>query len=382
MTENVTVHFDPSSLSDAINWASHTMDQRDPSNFFKLSVSSDGNASISFQDHYSYTTSPIEVKSPPSEDIDIPLNALFLNRLASPISSSLSDVILEKGEENGVETIELKTSTGHFKVPVMSSRILKLPNYKTVGTVQGSEFFEALPRLSDICDNSPVIPALGSVDLKFSDDSIILRATDSYAFSEVKVGFTPSDDMPETLLNSSVLFSKASAKSVKSNGQTDVDIIFDESTGKIGYQFTDGRVLMFSPSSAQPASLANLKKVSKAAVTGSFKVGLDELRSAISTILSVAWSEESTRWTIEGSELSVHDSKNENQISIPVMDSSLDETVSVVIPQDVMGKAFKPMNTSTAQISLAEDMIILEPVTDNGQVNEDIFSLAREGSDD
>lgn len=362
------ISVDSKSFVNAISWVVKTLDSKDPRAFVSFEVNEDGEGFLSHANSFSYMKSPFTVTSE-SENQTFLLNGQYLQRLQNALNLSQDDLTIHTDDKKFI----VKSKSGRFTVPTVSSRTPAKHDVTVIGEVSDADFFDTLQRLSKLCDsvNEEALPAVGSVDVKLTNDTVTLMATDRWALSEIKLDFTAMDDVEEcSAFNSNLLIPYENASLITpTKGSMDlVEIVYVEDTHQFGYRFVDGREALFSLKDAQPIPYAKVI-AHRDKVTNQAIANVSDLTKALSIMNGLAWDETSSHWNLTENGLTIYDSGKSNKLEVSLDDIEIDEENTIVFDREVIMESFAPISTKKVLIKWkdAKTPIVLTPILDDGE---------------
>lgn len=382
---------DAKSFSEAITWSTKNFDGKDTQAFVALVVNEDGTAHLFHSNPTSYMKSGFQVLDAEvakdeltKRQMTLAMEGKFLQRLGSNMGSLEGAIVLEKKSGEDKSTLTVTTGNGVFTVPLFATSVGNEPPLITLGEVDDREYFDALQRLSKLCDakNKGYIPVLGTVDILLDPEGskATMMATDRYALGEISVAFDPAEEAAAYVEeNGNILLPVENATLIApSKGLTSSTTLVYESKGKkFGYQFSDGRVALFSLKDAEPLAYGNLKTKAAQNVKNSLQVEASELKQAIQTIAMLA---EVTDIYFEINEegLLVCDASRSNTLRVEATEVELEEDFTVKFVYSIISEAFSPISTNRMNMkwATAKSPFLLEAVLDDGTVNDNVFVFA------
>lgn len=393
---------DSKSFVEAANWVTKNYDAKDSNAYVALSVDNDGSAYLFHSNPTSYLKSAFTVldteftKSEANKGtLKLALEGRFLQRLGSALSGVTSPLEMTRDFSSDKATLDVKTPNGKFTIPLVDTKVASEPEIITLGEVDDREYFDALQRLSKLCDpaNAGFLPVLGSVDISLNSDDkkITIMATDRYALGEITIPFDPTPEaaefIEERMVNSGkeddqerkahILLPVEDAQLISpSKGLTSSTILAHETKGgKYGYVFGDNRVALFSLKDADPLPYQKLKDKAAANIPNSFCVETTELKKAIQNISNLSWEENDIYLDITEDGLVVGDASRSNKMNVEIEDVEIEQEYSIKFVRSIINEAFSPISTTKMNIKWANEKspFVLEPVLDDGSVMDNVF---------
>lgn len=387
---------DVKSFVSAVNWVTKNYDTRDDKAYVALSVNDNGVGSLSHTNANSYMKSDYNVVSVDFSgddvtEVDLAIEGNFLRKFAKAIGNIDGDIVLTKKLGNKQTSLEARTVSGKFTLPLTSAKVAKAPEIIELGEIDDNEFFDMLNRISKLCDTNTSGSSLftGGVDLGFDveNKAVKLFATDRFAMSEVVLDFTPSvDDEYAELLNDHVLlpFDKAGIIPATKGVSTSVSIIAQENKdviARIGYSFPDGRVALFAKFDSSPfPGVDTMKEKARKLVEYSLTLNKKELLDAVNVVSSLAWEEEHIYLKISEDGLIVSDSKGSNalQVDHSNVEYDGDEEYTAKFLRSTLIESFSPVTTSDVVLKWGNDSsaFVFSPITEDGDTLDNVFVMS------
>lgn len=380
---------DTKSFVEAVTWATKTFDQKDNAAYVAFVVNKDGSAHLFHANPSSFMKSPFQVldsefdKGELTKDsLSLALEGRYLQRLAGALSGGSGPLEVYRDTLSDNASLEVKTTNGRFTIPLLAQKVAAEPSIVELGEVDDREYFDALQRLSKLCDsaNAGFQPALGAVDIKLEVEGkqIVVMATDRYALGEITVPFEPSDDATAYVEeNGNILLPFEDATLISpSKGLTSSTTLVHEPKGKkFGYVFGDSRVALFSLKDAEAIPYKKLKERATASVKNSFQVDANEFRKAIQTVSNLAWDEPDIFFDITEDGFVIGDSHRTNKMSVQVDNLTIDQSYSVKFVRSIINEAFAPVSTQRMNLKWLSEKstFLLEPVLDDGTPVDNVF---------
>lgn len=388
MSKKVKLSVDPKAFTEALQWASKTLDQKDDKAFLVFSVNENGSSSLSHMNDSSLMKSNLDIESSENleKDLNIRLSGPFMSKMTPALKQMKDEITLEFEEENP-KNIIIKGSNSRFNVPIKSGGAVKEPETELIGSVNEKELFSYFKELSSICDanNAGSMPALGAVDVHFEekDDSFNLRvmATDRYSLGIVNLAFDPSEKFEEDFKDNHYLLPHTSTSLIAPSKSTDdqVELLYDREGHKFGYRFIDGREALFALMHVKPITYENIRKKSLELVKYKAIVDKKELQRAMSIMSALSWDDDSIHWTMDKDKVfNIHDLNADNTMQIEAEEFEADKSVNVHFVREIIVESLGPIMTNKIMIEWGESTapIIIKPILDNGKESEDVFVLA------
>lgn len=379
---------DTKSFVDGVGWVAKTLDNKDDKSYIALVVNADGIGYLSHTNGLSYIKSEIKVDSIELEkgedEVKLALSAPFVKRFASTLRDHSAPLTFSKDLNDPRTSLSVTRPQENYTIPLLEVAVGKEPKYETIATVSDGEYFDTLNKLAKLTDpvNAGVIPSLGAVDLKLDAQAqtITIMATDRYALGEIVLPFSPEEDSdfynePRNLL---LTEDRASLISPSKGAVDSVELIFEPKSQKFGYNFSDGRIVLFALSTANPIAYGGIKQ--KAAESDiSVLLSVTELRNALASISSLAYDEMSILLSFSKKGIVVSDTKESNTLRVVVEESEgLKEAIQVRFTRSILNEALSPISTNRVRFKFkdANSPFIFEPVFDDDSSAENVFLLA------
>ena len=380
---------DAKSFIEAITWTTKTFDAKDNAAYVAFVAKSDGTGHLFHANPTSFMKSPFQILDTEFEkgedkkgEISLALEGRFIQRLASALGGVTGPIEVTKEALSATSSLEVKTSNGKFTIPLLAQKVASEPTIHELGEVDDREYFDALQRLSKLCDvaNAGFLPVLGAVDIRLNSDDkeIVVMATDRYALGEITIPFEAEAAAEEYVAeNGNILLPFEDATLIApSKGLTSSTTLVHEPKGKkFGYVFGDGRVALFSLKDAEPLNYKRLKEKASESVKNSFQVDTNEFRKAIQTVSNLAWDETDVFFDITEDGLVVGDNHRTNKMSVTVDNLVIDQNYSVKFVRSVINEAFAPISTQKMNFKWLSEKstFVLEPVLDDGTAADNVF---------
>lgn len=382
---------DTKSFIDAVTWITKSVDNKDEKAYVALHIDENGTGFLSNTNGSSHMKSPIEILSVDFEGDDatsatLALEARYIQRLASSLGGHLVPLEITKVLDDPKTSLTIKRASEKFTVPILDVRVGRTPEYISLGEVSDVEFFDTLKRLAKLTDavNAGIVPVIGTVDVKLDKEtsSITLMATDRYALGEVVVDFTPLDSGDEFYESEKHLLlphDRAVLISPSKGEIENISLIYEKKSEKFGYEFPDGRVALFSLSTAEPLVYEGIKK-GALNTTSSVLLNVQDVKNAIGVISNLAYDESVIYFSINKNGLTITDSKKSNtlKVNIEEHDGLEDDDFTVQFTRSVINEIFSPIATNRFNLKWSDNAkpFILQPVFDDDTVADNVFALA------
>lgn len=376
---------DSQKLIDAISWASKTNGPNDDT--IVVEVNEDGEASLSHLGQDSYILAPLELNSAPSGDgFRLPVDGSQFNRVVAGLKLIPGEVTLEVTGTGTSKTLKInsaKYNSTRFMVPAYSSKPASAPSFEVIGEISEAEYFESLKGIRNAAshEDEANTPALRSIDLAFSDDKLVLMATNRWALAEITLDYTQNDDIDSDDIPDHFLLPRDAASAIVGTKDASevVEIIYDSDTMKFGYRFNDGRIALFGLNSGTPIPYARTKEDASQDVDREATVDLVDLKAKIRTISSFPESDGTVYWTVTPDLFEIHDKSNENsmQIDASIELAGADES-NLAFIQSVLEVAIGVIRTERVKLKWSENEshILVVPVLDDGSDSNTVFAFA------
>lgn len=378
---------DTKSFVDAVSWVGKALDSKDDKAYIALVVDADGQGFISHTSGTSFIKSEIKVNSVElegdEEGVNLALAAQFVKRFAATLRDPQTPLTFSKDLNDERTSLTVTRPQENYTIPLLAARIGSQPKYEVLGTIDDGEYFDTVTKLAKLTDpvNAGMYPAIGTVDIKLNpeDKSVTVMATDRYALGEIVLPFVPNDKADFFKENKNILIAESSASLISpSKGKVDaVELIYDEKSNKFGYNFADGRLVLFSPSTADAIPYTAIKNKSENTV-GSALLSIVEFRNAVGAVSNLAYDETSIIITIGKKGITVSDTKGSNSLRVSAEEiEGLDDVLTVRFTRSILNEALSPISTNRVKFKWkdASDPFIFEPVYDDGTSADNVFLL-------
>lgn len=380
---------DTKSFVEAVSWVAKALDSKDDKAFIALIVDADGQGYISHNSSLSYIKSEIKVNSVElekgEETVSLALAAQFVKRFASGLRDHREPLTFTKDLNDARTSLVVTRPQENYTVPLLDARVGGQPSYEIVGSVDDGEYFDAVTKLAKLTDpiNAGVFPVIGTVDIKLDPDAknMTIMATDRYALGEIILPFDPKADATFFEANRNILLEESRAALITpSKGKVDsVELVYEEKGKKFGYNFSDGRLVLFAPSTADPLPYGAIKSKS-ADTTGSALLSIVEFRNAVASVSNLAYDETSIILNISTKGITVADTKGANSLRVNTEDVKGldDESLTVRFTRQILNEALSPVSTNRVRFLWKDGTspFIFEPVFDDDSTAENVFLLA------
>lgn len=388
-TMKITVN--TKSFAAAIDWATKSYDSKDSFSYVALTLDKDGAAHLFHTNLTSSMKSSLEVVDidESGKTLSVALEGKFLQRLSGALQAASGNTVITFDPDAEKKTFEVKTNNGTYSVPLVDAVVSESQELVSVGSVNNTEYFTALQRLSKLCEtqNADYFPVIGSVDIQIdsTNKKLAMMATDRYVLGEVTMSFAPAnskeakkiiEDHPHFLLP----FENATMIAPSKDADEELKIVFDSLTKKFGYILADGRIALFSLKSAEPLPYHSMKTNFSNHDKNSMILETNELRRGVGVISNLAWEESGIFFDISEEEgLLVGDSYRRNKLSVESADTD-DVTGEnrVQFLRSVISKVFSPIATKQMKVTWkdSESAWVFKAILDNGEVDESVFVFA------
>ena len=370
---------DTKTFAEAIQWATKTLDTKDDKAYVALEVSSSGMGFLSHQNPTSYLNATFTVlESDVAKDSEIiALEGRFLSKLAGSLDwAGPADLELKD------DILVLTSRSGKFTIPTLTVKVGVTPSYTEIGEVNGTEYFNAVSRLSKILNvaNSALMPQLGSLDICFSkeDENVSIMGTDRYSLSEIIVEFSPKASGDEFLDKEEHILLPHESAVLIAAPKTDenVTVVHDEKTGKFGYLFPDGRIGLFSLKQADALDYSPMKK-RKAEATNTATLETNALRKSIANVYNLSSdNDEAIYLEIGDDSVVVRDKSSTNMLNVP-SEIKADEPKVFKFSLDTINRGFNGVLTSKVRLAWGEQgqFTLLQSVDTKDDDLENVFTI-------
>lgn len=388
-----------SSFTEAVAWATKNYDAKDDRAHVGFVMNADGSGYLVHLSETAYRKAPLRAVSVEMEDgkdsIALSLDGKYLQRLSSALGRNLGELEITASGDS-VKSLNITSTFGDFTVPVYTYPLAKLPEVVTLGEVSETEFLDGMQRIAKLSDGdtSGSMPVLTAIDVRFhpEDKKVTMMGTDRFALGEMEFDYAPSTDTKadEILVvndgeSRSFLVPANIAATVapEKGSSNNVAFVFDVDSEKVGYEFPDGRVALFSLIAGKPFKYAGMLDTSKESVEHSLIVNLNELKKAVGAVSSLAWDETHIWLKIQegGKSITVADDHSKNTVETQIDVLETDEDLNVNFHRTTLGKAFNALSSAQIQFSWGGTSerrhIIVQPVIADGAVDESATILVQ-----
>lgn len=376
---------DSQQLIDSINWASKTAGANDDA--VVLEVTDEGEASLSHLGADSYMRAPLPLSVAADGDaLRVPLDGTHLNRVTAGLKLIPGDVELNvtgKGTSRTLTITSLQNKASRFRVPTYSSSHAAAPTFSKLGEISDAEFFESLKGIHNAAahEEEANTAALRSIDLAFSENKLVMMATNRWALAEITLDFTKDEDFDSEQLPEHFLLPRDLAASIAAtkDATAQVEIIYDATTQKFGYRFSDGRIALFGLNDGNPIPYGRTKTDAAKGVDREATVDLSDLKAKIRTISSFPESDGTVHWSLTPDLFEIHDKSHENSMQIDAnIDLAGDDSAKLVFIQAVLEVAIGVIRTQRVKLkwSANQSHILVVPVLDDGSDSASVFAFA------
>jgi len=386
------------SFVDAVNWVTKNYNGKDDRAYVALTIDENGNGKISHTNTTSYmksdyTVLDVNFDNDDETEAEFAIDGNFLRKFSKAIASSDGALTLSKNLKSKRTSLEAKTKSGKFTLPLYDAKISKEPKVFELGEVDDNEFFDMLIRVSKLCDTNTSGSSMftGAVDFGFNteDKKIKLFATDRFALSEVVLDFTPAssdDEEVEEVLSKHLLlpYDKAGLVAATKGISTSISIIAESGNKgimRVGYSFPDGRIALFSLLDASTfPNVDAMKKKALDPATNHITVSKSDLMNAISVVSSLAWEEDHIYLTISQDGMTISDSSNQNALSIEhsSVEYEGDEPYRAKFLRATLNESFSPITTADVTLKWGSESaaFVFEPITEDGKAIDTVFVMS------
>jgi hypothetical protein len=381
---------DAKSFVEAAGWSTKSFDTKDDKAFVALHLTEGGAGFLSHTNNTSYMKSPLTVLSTEFEEgedpaVKLALDGRYVQRLAGALGGENGPVVFSRKAGDTRAALHVASASGKFTIPLADADVPSEPKLYTLGEVTDVEYFDALQRLAKLCDpvNAGFLPAIGAVDLYLDRDekTLTLMATDRYALGEVVIDFAPAesgaaffDEAKHVLLPYETAILIAPSKGSSSQ----VEFVHEKRGQKFGYSFTDGRIALFSLSNTTPIAYKALMENAAKDLENSITLQVADLKKALGIVSSLAWDEPGIYFEIASDGLAITDSSKSNRFAVATSEVDVQSDQRVKFVRAVINEAFNPVSTATVRLRWNDEArpFILEPLLDDGTVQDNVFVLA------
>jgi len=380
---------DTKSFVEAVSWVAKALDSKDDKAYIALVVDADGQGYLSHNNSLSYIKSELKVNSieldKDEEGVNLALGAQFVKRFAATLRDPQEPLTFTKDLNDARTSLVVTRPQENYTIPLLDARIGGQPKYEIIGSIDDGEYFDAVTKLAKLTDpvNAGVFPVIGTVDIKMDPEekTMTIMATDRYALGEIVLPYEPEKDAGFYEDNRNILLAEARASLISpSKGKVDsVELVYESKGRKFGYNFSDGRLVLFAPSTADPLPYGAIKSKS-ADTTGSALLSIVEFRNAVSSVQNLAYDETSILLNISGKGITISDTKGTNSLRVNVEEiAGLDDgSLQVRFTRSILNEALSPVSTNRVRFMWKDGTspFIFAPVFDDDSVAENVFLLA------
>lgn len=381
----------PESFTQAAAWVTKALDTKDTNNFVTLYSDGAENSYLSYGAGSSFMKAPligakIELEAGETE-VALTLSGLEVKRLSGVLKGNKTELELSKKLSDAKAPLSIKRGTDRFQVQLSEAKPGTQPSFERLGSVANGEFFDTLNKLAKLTDtaNAGAIPSIAAVDIKLNPEAetVTVMATDRYALGEIVLPYTPNSSAKFYKDNVNMLIPEHHARMVApARGSVEeVELIHDSASGRLGYEFADGRIALFSLSTADPISYGALLENSES-LDCSALLDLNALKTALGTIKSLSADESSIHLKVSKDNLEVSDMRKKNSVNVGVSEFTVagdKKTHELSFHRKILDEILTPISTARFNLKWGSDesrWVTLEPVFDDDSVADNVFLLA------
>lgn len=386
---------DAESFVSGVQFVSKSFDSKNDKAFIALVVK-DGEGYLSHENVSSFMKAPIDLvnvdfaKGEDQKDLRLALSGVFLQKLASVLSSVKGEVVFSKDLKKPNSPLKMVAPTGRFTIPVFDSKIPDLHKIDTLGYIDDYSYFDTLARLVKVCDykhetRHPLLAAI-TVTFKPDNDKVVFMATDRYAMGEVTLDFTPVDEEGWFEENPNIFIPSEFATLIPASktGGT-VTLVRDPKTKMYGYSFDNGRVALFALKNiSNPLQYVSQKVDALNSINTTFLAPLATLKKALSSVSALSWEEKNIYLNLsKDGEMSITDEHQENVISVPIenfeiKDENEPEDIRISFVREVIVASLSPITSDSFQIGIKNSKapVVMRNIDDNDEPTDETYVLA------
>lgn len=267
-----------------------------------------------------------------------------------------------------------KYTGSKFKLQIVSdTQEIPQPAITPLGMVQATEFMSVLNSLLKIVDNDPSAQEHPSscLHLTFGPDKMKSMATDRFTIAEVTKEFSADASVEEEM----VVLMKHPQASLLSKTAAPAELLrLVYSDEYFGYIDGAGNLALVGQTDLDPLQYEQIKGL--AGNDHNVVIEAADLRDALSTISKLSFANNSVVLNLDADENTAKlSSIAGDEISIPVVEMDIDESISVGFTRTVLQESLIPVDTDIVRLEWPEDQATiyrLVPVED-GEDEENIF---------
>lgn len=372
---------DSKELASAISWVVKSLNMKDDAAHVDLLIDSDGKGVLSHSNQTSYARSEIQFSDCDISENgeEIALDGQFLTKLSSVLAKVSGDVVVSRGTGKNASALAVKGANGlKFSIPIVLGKTPVVPDTVDVATVNEQELFDSLTTYSKLCDSSSSsTPAKSSVSFVAEDDVITLMATNEFVLGEKKIPASVVKGDLGTLL---IPQESASRFTAGKDAVDDVTIVYAEKSKSLGYRFADGRLALYSLTSATPLNYTGMADRIKTITNKSVSFSLSEMKKSVGVISQLSWSEAETHVNVDGkkSVMTISDRDGENCIDIPINADGFDGERKIVFYRATLNSALAVPGSANVTLCFSEsdNGVVLYELDDDMRRRDDAFVIA------
>ncbi len=226
------IHVDHDIFTEAVTWVARTIPNRPAVPVLaglKLVAADNGTVSLGSRD--SDITSHVDIEAEVAEAGDVLVNGKLLADICRALPNKPIELSLDGTK------LEIVCGASRFSMKTMAtddySELPELP--PVVGTVDGTEWQEAVSQVTIAASNDDTLPMLVSVCIEIEGDQISLMATDRYRLAVRDLSWSPEDPKISTriLVRASRLLDIA--KALGSAGPIEISLQDEGNSALIGF---------------------------------------------------------------------------------------------------------------------------------------------------
>lgn len=349
-------------------------DSRDDSSFIYMKID-DNKLTVVSRCQSAYFSGSVDVTNVEIAD-DEPniyyVDGEVLKKLTGIFPTAPVNITFEVNKDSRV--FVAKYTGSKFKLQIVSdTQEIPQPTITPLGMVQATEFMSVLNSLLKIVDNDPSAQEHPSscLHLTFGPDKMKSMATDRFTIAEVAKDFSADASIEEEM----VVLMKHPQASLLSKTAAPAELLrLVYSDEYFGYIDGAGNLALVGQTDLDPLQYEQIKGL--AGNDHNVVIEAADLREALSTISKLSFANNSVVLNLDADENTAKlSSIAGDEISIPVVEMDIDESISVGFTRTVLQESLIPIDTDIVRLEWPENQATiyrLVPVED-GEDEENIF---------
>lgn len=238
----------------------------------------------------------------------------------------------------GKTSLKVSGKSLNLTFPKSKKRSYRFSDYVDIGQINNNEFMSVLKSFAVVAD--PGSTMTRSITLaKHDEKSVKLVATDRYLLVERVIPALFSNEG----LWQDFFIPRASATKYATitDEAEDVTLVYSEDTGRLGFQYLDGRLVLFSLEAAQSFSTDVFHQRAREA-NSSIIVDSSDMKNAFSQISAIDFAQHLSWLVIDDSGAKFQNQSGDNVIAFPVnAREDITQEVKLIFSKETLSKALK-----------------------------------------